>query len=78
VDLRSQADDRWTAPRQPTETAQGWGVRWPRATAPLAMSPWTRGGDPTALRPHALEAGTWRLPRFRRWIVLHDPASVSD
>jgi len=79
VDLRAQIDDRWTAPRQPVQPAHGWTVHWPGAVAPVAMSPWTRGGEAVTLRVGRAESSgrSWRLPAFRRWLVLHDPAEVA-
>ncbi len=74
VDLRAQSDDRWTSPRQPTGPARGWTVHWPGSTAPVAMSPWSRGGEPVDLSRRAAGRASWRLPTFRRWIVLHDPS----
>jgi dextranase len=74
VDLRSQADDRWTVPRQAVESARGWTVTWPGFAAPVAMSPWARGGAAVVLRAATSRDATWRLPTFRRWLVLHDPA----
>lgn len=75
VDLRAQADDRWTVERQSPDEARGWTLTWPGTApgaAPAAMSPWTRGG---AALPLAALPGTrgWRLPRFRRWLVVHVP-----
>lgn len=72
VDLRDQSDDRWTAPRQAPASVRGWSLRWPGAATPVAMSPWSRDGDATAMRPAA--ASSWRLPSFRRWLVVHDPS----
>jgi hypothetical protein len=72
VDLRNQADDRWTEPRQAPAPCRGWSLRWPGAAKPVAMSPWSRDGDATAMRPAA--ASSWRVPSFRRWLVVHDPS----
>ncbi|MDA8238047.1 MAG: hypothetical protein M0T75_09235 [Chloroflexi bacterium] len=71
VDLRTQLDDRWTAERQRPVTARGWSLRWEGAAAPVAMSPWSRGGASAALPSRG---GAWRLPPFRRWLIVHDPA----
>ena len=78
VDLRSQANDRWTEPRQAVEGARGWSVRWPGATAPVAMSPWTANGEARSLRAGHGEGADapWRLPAFRRWLLLHDTAEA--
>jgi len=70
VDLRAQVDDRWDAIRQVACPSSGWRLRWPEARTPVAMSPWTAGGDAAHLRP--ADGGTWALPAFRRWLVAAD------
>jgi dextranase len=73
IDLREQHDDRWDAVRQAPGTAAGWSLRLPNSRAPLvAMSPWTVDGEPARLRadPAAEARPTWRLPRFRRWLLV--------
>lgn len=74
VDLLGQDDDRWDDPRQAAERRSGWRLRWVGVapTTPVAMSPWTAGGDARRLRPDPT-ADTWRLPAFRRWLVLAHP-----
>ena len=72
IDLRGQTDDRWTEPRDVGPASDGWTLRWPAASAPIAGSPWTARGEFAALRL-GRERGTWRLPAFRRWLVVNDP-----
>jgi len=67
VDLRDQADDRWTAPHSPSGTRRGWSLSWPGAHDAVAMSPWTRGGAPVPLRA---TTGGASLPAFRRWLLV--------
>jgi dextranase len=67
VDLRAQTDDRWDAGRQPSPVVTGWHLSTD-IHEPLAASPWTDAGDPARLR--AESPGTWRLPRFRRWLMI--------
>jgi hypothetical protein len=68
IDLLGQTDDRWDAVRQASPDRVGWRLRWPRAAAPIAMSPWTSAGETVA--GVADVSGEWMLPTFRRWIVL--------
>jgi dextranase len=75
VDLRSQSDDRWDAPREAPRTVAGWTLTWPGGVRPVAASPWSRGGDAVMLRRAggpAWPAGSWRLPPFRRWLMVAD------
>lgn len=69
VDLTNQVADRWTEPAQPSPQRWGWRLSW-AARAPIAASPWTRGGEFSALAGAA--GSTWRLPPFRRWLVATD------
>lgn len=68
IDLLGQTDDRWDAIRQPSTIRAGWRLRWPLATAPVAMSPWASGGE--AVAAVADVSGEWSLPTFRRWLVV--------
>ena len=73
VDLRGQRDDRWDAPRQRPATVSGWRLHLVGSPVTLvAMSPWTALGAPVRLATSDRDGGgaTWRLPRFRRWLVL--------
>jgi hypothetical protein len=73
IDLLDQADDHWDAVRQASPRRSGWQVRWGDrdGSAPMAMSPWTAAG---AARPMASAGGgRWRLPAFRRWLVVTAP-----
>ena len=74
IDLLGQADDRWDEPRQPSARRTGWRLRWAGSgtKAPAAMSPWTAGGDARRLVAVGV-ADTWRLPGFRRWLVVVRP-----
>lgn len=71
VDLLEQDDDHWDARRQASPRRSGWTVRWP-GRAPVAMSPWTGGGVARPTSAAANDRG-WRLPIFRRWLVLAQP-----
>jgi hypothetical protein len=78
VDLRFQSDDRWDAPHEPSPTVAGWTLTWPGSRRPIAASPWSRGGDAVALsqdRPSGQAADAWRLPAFRRWLLVADPVA---
>jgi len=68
IDLLDQTDDRWDAVRQASPSRIGWRLKWPVASAPITMSPWTGAGDALAADAHA--SGGWSLPRFRRWLVV--------
>lgn len=70
VDLRAQADDRWDEPRSVSPRASGWRLTSTVGTAPVAASPWSRGGSARPLSAHP--AGGWRLPSFRRWLTVVD------
>lgn len=70
VDLRAQTDDRWDEGREPTSTVRGWRLTGLEGTSPAAASPWTAGGDARALRED--RRGSWRLPTFRRWLMVVD------
>jgi dextranase len=75
VDLRSQSDDRWDAPREAPRTVTGWTLTWPGGLRPVAASPWSRGGLAVTLRREggpARQSGSWRLPPFRRWLMVAD------
>jgi dextranase len=65
IDLIDQAADIWDDVRQPSPRRAGWRIDWPGIlpARPVAMTPWSRGGDPTVVR-----AG--RLPSFSRWLVV--------
>jgi hypothetical protein len=74
IDLLDQAADHWDEPREPSPRRTGWRLRWAGTgrTAPAAMSPWTTGGDARRLEAER-GAETWRLPGFRRWLVVVRP-----
>ncbi len=74
IDLLDQADDRWDDIRQPAPRRTGWRLRWAGAgdAALVAMSPWTAGGEARRLDPDATRE-MWRLPGFRRWLVVAQP-----
>lgn len=67
VDLREQADDRWTSGRQAVRAVRGLRLRWPADERVVAMSPWTSGGDAV---PLWTGSGWAALPGFRRWITV--------
>lgn len=71
LDLRGQADDHWDEPKAPARSASGLVLDWPGLRHPVAASPWSRRGDATALRSPASSGGVgWRLPSFRRWLLV--------
>jgi dextranase len=74
LDLLDQREDRWDDIRQPSPSRSGWRLRSrdPERAAPLAMSPWTAAGAARRLSIGARD-DAWRLPRFRRWMVLARP-----
>ena len=76
LDLIEQSDDRWDDVRQPSPRRSGWGLRWSGAvpTGLVAMSPWSDAGAARRL-DHGPIDETWRLPPFRRWLVLTRPQS---
>ena len=77
VDLRHATDDRWTSGHAPAGANRGWRLGIDGGgRSRLAMSPWTRGGEPVRLA----EAGDgWsRLPTFRRWVLVHQPTATGD
>jgi dextranase len=77
VDLRFQSDDRWDAPHEAPRPAAGWTLTCPASVRPVAASPWSRGGDAVAMSPArgaGTSAGAWRLPPFRRWLLVADEA----
>ncbi len=67
VDLREQADLYWDAPKRPALEAEDLRVVWPGAASPVAASPWSSDGD---VRPLSRDGGAWRLPPFRRWLMV--------
>lgn len=74
VDLMDQPDDRWDAPRRPSPQRAGWRLRQGGGPTPVAMSPWSAGGMARPLSPGGSE-GEWRLPAFRRWLVVAERAA---
>ena len=68
IDLRSQTDDRWDTGKDPSPSESGWHLAGRGLEGPVAASPWTARGEP--LRPAPTASGGWRLPRFRRWLML--------
>ncbi len=74
VDLLDQADGRWDDTREPARRRSDWRVRWTDAgrADPVAMSPWTAGGEAHRLDRDATP-DSWRLPGFRRWLVVARP-----
>lgn len=85
VDLRDQADDRWTAGRQGPGRVSGLRVRWSGHGQLIAMSPWTKDGDALAAgtSPDGTVPGThaaWVLPPFRRWltVVAHPRDDIAE
>jgi dextranase len=68
IDLRGQEDDHWTTPSQPAGVSRGLHLRWPGAEALLAASPWSGGANLRAVI--RARDGAWRLPAFRRWLMV--------
>ena len=68
VDLRAQSDDRWDTGRDASPRNTGWRLVGLLGAAPVAASPWTAAGDARRLRP--VVSGGWRLPSFRRWLMV--------
>jgi dextranase len=71
VDLRDQASDHWDEPRQPSPLVRGLRLDWPDLRRPFAATPWHRRGDAVPL-VRADEGPIWRLPPFRRWLLVTD------
>ncbi len=69
VDLMDQLDDRWDESRRPSPRRVGWRLRQANQPTPVAMSPWNAGGIARPLAPGGAD-GEWRLPAFRRWLVV--------
>jgi dextranase len=83
VDLRHATDDHWTSAQPPGRPNRGWRLAIDELDAgagggapALAMSPWARSGEP--VRVADAGAGWSRLPAFRRWILVHRPATTAD
>ena len=70
VDLRGQTDDAWDEPKVPARTVSGFELEWPGLRDPIASSPWSRRGDCLRLRSPSAAGATWRLPTFRRWLLI--------
>lgn len=74
VDLMDQLDGRWDEPRRPSRRRAGWRLRQACQQTPVAMSPWSTGGIARPLSPGGCD-GVWRLPAFRRWLVVAERAA---
>lgn len=73
VDLRDQAADHWDELREPSSLVRGLRLDWPDLRRPVAATPWHRSGDAVPLA-RADERPVWRLPPFRRWLLVTDAA----
>jgi len=67
LDLRTQPDDRWDTGKTVSPEVTGWRLG-ADLREPVAASPWTMASDAAALRMEAADG--WRLPRFRRWLMV--------
>lgn len=70
LDLRGQVDDHWDEPKAPAQPVSGLELEWPGLRHPVAASPWSRRGDALPLRSLAVAGTGWRLPSFRRWLMV--------
>ena len=69
IDLTGQSSDRWDDVRQPSPLRRGWAISLPGAVAPVAASPWHRRGAAMPVPARGTD-GEWRLPAFRRWVLV--------